>query len=99
MAAVAGLLCHHGANIIHADQHQDHEAGLFFMRVEWGLDGFDLKPFDDEFRSIAAELQMRWRLELMSSCTRVALFVSQYLHCLADILHRYQSGSSAVPFR
>jgi len=28
-----------------ADQHQDDEAGLFFMRVEWWLDGFDLPAF------------------------------------------------------
>jgi formyltetrahydrofolate deformylase len=92
VAAVASLLFRHGANITHADQHQDHEAGLFFMRVEWSLDGFDLKAFEDEFRGVAADLKMRWRLEAMSKGPRVALFVSQYLHCLADILHRYQSG-------
>ena len=28
----------------------------------------------------------------MSETPRVALFVSQYLHCLVDILHRQQSG-------
>ena len=37
VARVAGLLYQHGANILHADQHQDHEQGLFFMRVEWSL--------------------------------------------------------------
>lgn len=37
VARVAGLLYEHGANILHADQHQDHELGLFFMRVEWAL--------------------------------------------------------------
>lgn len=39
VARVASLLYEHGANILHADQHQDHEQGLFFMRVEWGLPG------------------------------------------------------------
>lgn len=34
VARVSGLLYEHGANILHADQHQDHEQGLFFMRVE-----------------------------------------------------------------
>src|SRR5580693_7594657 len=92
VAGVANLLYRYGANITHADQHQDHEAGLFFMRVEWSLDGFDLKAFEDEFRGVAADLRMRWRLEALSKAPRVALFVSQYLHCLADILHRYQSG-------
>lgn len=39
VAQVAGLLYRQGANILHADQHQDHEQGLFFMRVEWALAG------------------------------------------------------------
>ena len=39
VARVSTLLYEHGANILHADQHQDHELGLFFMRVEWALNG------------------------------------------------------------
>src|ERR1700690_1154837 len=46
VARVAGLLYEWGANILHADQHQDHELGLFFMRVEWGL--ADSTPLDGE---------------------------------------------------
>jgi formyltetrahydrofolate deformylase len=42
VAAIADFLYAHGANILHADQHQDNEAGMFFMRIEWSLDGFDL---------------------------------------------------------
>ncbi len=37
VARVSALLYKWGANILHADQHQDHELGLFFMRVEWAL--------------------------------------------------------------
>ncbi|HCC57557.1 MAG TPA: formyltetrahydrofolate deformylase [Solibacterales bacterium] len=92
VASVASLLYDYGANITHADQHQDHEAGLFFMRVEWALRDFDLGAFKADFASKAAELDMRWQLKLMSDVPRVAIFVSQYLHCLADILHRQQTG-------
>jgi formyltetrahydrofolate deformylase len=92
VANVAGVLYRYGANITHADQHQDHEEGLFFMRIEWTLDAFDLVRFEAEFRSMAIEFRMRWRLQLMSEPPRIALFVSQALHCLVDILHRYQSG-------
>ncbi len=95
VATVSGLLYRYGANITHADQHQDHEAGLFFMRVEWTLDGFDLAAFQDEFRGTAAELQMRWELKSTPEAPRVAVFVSQYLHCLADLLYRYQTGELA----
>src|SRR5215467_6538585 len=63
VAGVSSLLFRHGANITHADQHQDHEAGLFFMRVEWSLDEFDLDAFRTEFQNTARELQMRWQLK------------------------------------
>src|SRR5260370_39896571 len=92
VAAVASLLYRYGANITHADQHQDHEAGLFFMRVEWTMEGFDLSTFRAEFEITAAELQMQWRLELMSDVPRIAIFVSQHLHCLVDLLQRQQAG-------
>jgi formyltetrahydrofolate deformylase len=95
VAGVSGLLYRFGANITHADQHQDHEAGLFFMRVEWALDGFDIPAFHDEFQKMAASLNMRWQLESRSKVPRVAIFVSQYLHCLVDILYRHQSGELA----
>jgi len=55
VAAVAGILYRYGANIVHADQHQDPEAGLFFMRVEWALDEFDLDAFRAEFQTLASE--------------------------------------------
>jgi len=92
VAEVAGLLYRHGANITHADQHQDHEAGLFFMRVEWLLADFDLPAFREDYERLAAALQMNWRLQLMTERPRVAILVSQYLHCLADLLHRQQTG-------
>jgi formyltetrahydrofolate deformylase len=92
VASVSGLLYRYGANIVHADEHQDPDAGLFFMRVEWELDDFDLSAFRAEFETLARELQMRWRIELMSHRPRVAVFVSQYLHCLIDLLHKQQIG-------
>src|SRR5690349_3337045 len=99
VAGVSGLLYRYGANITHADQHQDHEAGLFFMRVEWTLDGFDIGAFRSEFQALAAELDMQWRLESMAEVPRAAVFVSQYLHCLVDVLHRHQAGElrCAIP--
>jgi formyltetrahydrofolate deformylase len=92
VATVSSLLYQHGANILHADQHQDREAGLFFMRVEWALDDFDLDTFKAELEPIAFELQMRWRLNVSSRPPRVAIFVSKYLHCVVDLLHRHQIG-------
>ncbi len=109
VARVAGLLYERGANILHADQHQDHDLGLFFMRVEWALGpadggaldeirgrngeaGFDLEGFKAAFAPLARELGMRWKLTAGASRPRMALFCSQYLHCMADLLYRWRTG-------
>ena len=116
VARVATLLYERGANILHADQHQDHELGLFFMRVEWalgeagtgapgaerkvaGLDTqsqpaslFDLGGFERDFARLAEELEMHWTLTSSARRPRVALFCSQYLHCMADLLERWHMG-------
>jgi len=92
VARVSGLLYERGANILHADQHIDHDLGLFFMRVEWALDGFDLAAFREVFTPIATELGMNWKLTSSERPPRVALFCSQYLHCMADLLHRWRTG-------
>lgn len=95
MARVSTLLFEHGANILHADQHQDSEAGLFFMRVEWALDGFDVPRFQAAFAPLASSLAMTWRLESSRQPLRVAIFVSSHLHCLADLLFRHRAGELA----
>jgi formyltetrahydrofolate deformylase len=108
VARVSTMLYERGANILHADQHQDHGLGLFFMRVEWALNGqaegeadadsgsetvsFDLEEFKAAFAPLAAELEMRWKLSTSARRPRVALFCSQYLHCMADLLHRWRTG-------
>lgn len=97
VAGIADFLYRHNANILHADQHQDAELGLFLMRVEWDLSDFALEvgEFDQRFAPLAEELGMRWRLELSSVRPRLAIFVSHYDHCLADLLYRHQSGELA----
>ena len=90
VACVSCLLYQFGANILHADQHQDPEAGLFFMRVEWDMAGFSLEEFRGEFEVMAASLDMRWSVELLSARPKVAVFVSKTLHCLIDILQRHE---------
>jgi formyltetrahydrofolate deformylase len=94
VAAIANFLYAHGANILHADQHQDQDLGLFFMRVEWALDEFDLSPeaLREQFAPIAQQLDMNWRVEYSARRLRTAIFVSGYQHCLADLLHRHRRG-------
>jgi len=97
VVAIAQFLYTHGANILHADQHQDNEAGRFFMRIEWSLEGFDLQEaaFRQEFALIAQQFTMVWRLAWSEQRLRIAVFVSRYQHCLVDLLHRNQIGELA----
>jgi formyltetrahydrofolate deformylase len=94
VAAVSGFLYQHGANILHADQHQDNELALFFMRVEWALSDFTLDEagFRREFAALAARFEMNWRVAYSSARPNVAIFVSKYEHCLLDLLYRQSNG-------
>ncbi|MFA6040872.1 MAG: formyltetrahydrofolate deformylase [Methylophilus sp.] len=97
VASIADFLYQHNANILHADQHQDAENNLFLMRVEWDLNDFSLdeSAFAEAFGVIAKQFNMQWQLKLAQHKTRVAIMVSQYDHCLADLLQRYKSGELA----
>lgn len=97
VASIAHFLHQHNANILHADQHQDAENKLFLMRVEWDLDQFDLDEtaFSQHFEAIATQFAMQWQLKFSAHQSRVALMVSQYDHCLIDLLHRHQQGELA----
>jgi formyltetrahydrofolate deformylase len=53
---------------------------------------FDLEGVKAAFAPLASELGMRWKLSSGPQLPRVALFCSQYLHCMADLLHRWRTG-------
>ncbi|MGH9627373.1 MAG: ACT domain-containing protein [Bryobacteraceae bacterium] len=77
VAVVSSLLYQHGANILHADQHQDHEVGLFFMRVQWGVDDFDKDAFEAEFRHLHRHSTCGGGWNGRRYRPKVAIFVSQ----------------------
>jgi formyltetrahydrofolate deformylase len=94
VAAVAEFVFRHGGNILHADQHVDHEVGIFFQRVEFDLDGFTLgrDEISPTFAPVAARFDMRCDVRFSDDIPRVAILVSKQPHCLHDLLGRWQSG-------
>ena len=94
VAAIADFLYQHNANILHADQHQDAENSLFLMRVEWDLKDFSLDEasFAEAFQGIAKTYKMSWELKFSKDKPLMAIMVSQYDHCLADLLHRHKNN-------
>jgi formyltetrahydrofolate deformylase len=69
VVTIANFLFSHG-NILHADQHQDAELGLFFMRIEWSLRDFDLDElqFRQAFTPLAEASERKMPSRYSSSC-------------------------------
>jgi formyltetrahydrofolate deformylase len=95
VARVAGWIFERGGNILHADQHRDTEAGIFFQRIEWD-------PTDDggaadiaAFSAFAASLGMKARVTSSAQRSRVAIFVSKAEHCFHDLVLRWREGELA----
>src|ERR1051325_10492187 len=100
VARVAGWIFARGGNILHADQHRDMEAGIFFQRVEWvplGAAGVATREADD-FRVFAASLGMQVRVAISTRRPRVAVFVSKADHCFHDLVLRWKAGDYACDF-
>jgi formyltetrahydrofolate deformylase len=94
VAALAQVLTGHGANILEADQHRSEQAGQFFQRIRFDLTELltDRGTLERALDEVARRFGMDLRLYYDSVQMRVAIFVSQYDHCLFDLLWRYRSG-------
>lgn len=102
VARVAGWIFERGGNILHADQHRDMEAGIFFQRVEW-QPSFDavangasrarnLAEAEAEFAAFAKSLGMSVQIMSSADRPRVAVFVSKADHCFHDLVLRWKAG-------
>ena len=98
VADVTNYLFNNNGNILYLDQHVDDYEKIFFMRIEWDLDGFRI-PVDQistDFHSIAEKFNMCWKMFFSWEKPKMAIFVSRLSHCLDDILARYNSGEWVI---
>jgi formyltetrahydrofolate deformylase len=95
VARVAGWIFERGGNILHADQHRDMEAGIFFQRVEWVPSHGAASADTDGFHAFAESIGMEARVTASSHRPRVAIFVSKFDHCFHDLVLRWKSGDYA----
>jgi formyltetrahydrofolate deformylase len=91
VARTAHWIFERGGNIIHADQHRDPEAGIFFQRIEWQPQGRSMEE-TSAFREFVQGLGMEVRVSSSEVRLRVALFVSKIPHCFTDFLVRWKLG-------
>ncbi len=93
VAKIANFVYSNGGNIIHADQHTDFLAGLFLVRIEWQLDGFNLPRdvIEPAFNAIAQPLNAKWQIHFSDTVPRIAIWVSRQDHCLFDLIWRQRA--------
>ena len=94
VALISDFVYRNNGNILHADEHSDAEAGLFLMRVEWDLRGFDLpkEQVARAFEPLARQLDLRWELRFSDQVPKTAVLASKQDHCLYDLLLRHRAG-------
>lgn len=95
LAEVTDFITVNKGNIIYLDQYVDHVENIFFMRIEWELEGFLVpqEKIEDYFATLYAQkYEMIFRLYFSDTKPRMAIFVSKMSHCLFDLLARYTAG-------
>ncbi|MDT9600225.1 formyltetrahydrofolate deformylase [Sphingosinicella rhizophila] len=99
VATVTTLLADQDLLIVESHQFEDHNSGMFFMRVLFAPEScapIDLDRLRDLFRPIAERFDMDWAFRDVAVKPRVLLAVSRFGHCLYDLLHRWRSGHLPV---
>jgi len=101
VARISDFIFRFDGNIVHADQYTAKAEKLFFMRVEWELNGFALDRDDIPvaFAPLAKQYQMKWDLHFTDYVPRAAIFVSRHLHCLHDLILRRDMGELAADIK
>jgi formyltetrahydrofolate deformylase len=100
VAAIAGFLAEHNANITEAQHHDDPQTRTSFMRTVFhdngnGLPG--LEALDRAFAELVGRrMQMQWHFHATQHRCRALIAVSRQGHCLNSILHRWSTGTLPV---
>jgi formyltetrahydrofolate deformylase len=97
--AVSGFLLERGGNIEEAAQYNDHDTGLFFMRVRFACGQLTADDLRLQLKLFAEGFQMQWKLHDSAQPMRTVIFVSKEGHCLNDLLFRWKSGLLPLDIR
>lgn len=92
VSKVSGWIFDNGGNIIHADQHRDAEAGVFFQRVEWSVEEAQVDNTAEAFQAFGDSIGMKTKVAVSGEKPKVGIFVSKFDHCFHDLILRWKSG-------
>jgi formyltetrahydrofolate deformylase len=94
-AAITGFLAARRFYLMEMHQFDDTLSQRFFVRITFcGVQGerVDLARLRAEFAEVAAAEEMEWRIHDSRERTRVLIMVSNFDHCLEDLLYRHRTG-------
>jgi formyltetrahydrofolate deformylase len=94
-AAVTGFLASRRFYLIEMHQFDDTLSQRFFVRITFcAVQGekVDLRLLREEFATVAQREEMEWRIHDSRERTRVLIMVSNFDHCLEDLLYRHRMG-------
>ena len=97
--AVSGFLLERGGNIEEAAQYNDHDTGLFFMRVRFACGQLTQDDLRAHLKQFGDGYQMDWKLHAARQPMKTVIFVSKEGHCLNDLLFRVKSGLLPLDIR
>ena len=97
--AVSGFLLERGGNIEEAAQYNDHDTGLFFMRVQFACDQVAQEELRSQLTGFSESFQISWHLHATTQPMRTVIMVSKEGHCLNDLLFRWKSGLLPLDIR
>ncbi len=97
---ITGFLYQNNANLVTIEQHIEDD--MFFMRVEWDIADFKIRPEDfiRKIQPIQKKFSMNLNVDFNNRKKRLGLFCSKDPYCLMDILVRQQTGelNVEIPF-
>lgn len=90
VADVTTFVSKNSGNIVFCDQYTDTNDNMFFMRVEWEMDGFEFTKdgFHEAFNNVADKYSISYNLYFDDQNPAIALYVTKQDHCLQEILWR-----------
>jgi formyltetrahydrofolate deformylase len=97
--AVSGFLLEHGGNIEEAAQYNDHDTGLFFMRVQFSCGQLTQDDLQLQLKLFAEPFNISCSLHAKAQSMPTVIMVSKEGHCLNDLLFRWKSGLLPVDIR
>ncbi|MBS1066257.1 formyltetrahydrofolate deformylase [Gluconobacter kondonii] len=98
VAAISGKLAELDANITEAQQFDDQDSTVFFMRIvfEVAQDRTSAQQLREALAVLGNNFSMEWALHDRSVRPKVLLMVSRFDHCLVDLLYRWRIGELPI---